>query len=111
MDGKKINKNSIEKLKQDHNFSEILSKLIISRNFDQNEIYSIENDLNLTNVFSNNTDFNQSIDLVTNAINNKENICILGDYDVDGIVSTSILVRFFDYIKQPYFYYIPTSRI
>ena len=30
-----------------------------------------------------------------------------GDYDVDGIVSTSILVRFFDYIKQPYFYYIP----
>ena len=30
---KKINKNSIDKLKQDHNFSEILSKLIITRKF------------------------------------------------------------------------------
>ena len=31
---KKINKNSIEKLKQDKGYSEILSKLIISRNLD-----------------------------------------------------------------------------
>ena len=104
---KKTNKNSIEKLKQDHNFSEILSKLIISRNFDQNEIDSIENDLNLTNVFSNNTDFNQSIDLVTNAINSKENICILGDYDVDGSAATSLFVRYFKSINHPFFFYIP----
>ena len=104
---KKINKNSIEKLKQDHNFSEILSKLIISRNFDQNEIDSIENDLDLTNVFSNNTDFNQSIDLVTNAINSKENICILGDYDVDGSAATSLFVRYFKSINHPFFFYIP----
>ena len=104
---KKTNKNSIEKLKQDHNFSEILSKLIISRNFDQNEIDSIENDLDLTNVFSNNTDFNQSIDLVTNAINSKENICILGDYDVDGSAATSLFVRYFKSINHSFFFYIP----
>ena len=104
---KKTNKNSVEKLKQDHNFSEILSKLIISRNFDQNEIDSIENDLDLTNVFSNNTDFNQSIDLVTNAINSKENICILGDYDVDGSAATSLFVRYFKSINHPFFFYIP----
>jgi len=42
---KKINKNSIEKLKQDYNFSETLCKLIISRDFDDNEVYSIENNL------------------------------------------------------------------
>ena len=35
---KKTNKNSIEKLKQDYNFSDILSKLIISRKFDQTEL-------------------------------------------------------------------------
>ena len=104
---KKTNKNSVEKLKQDHNFSEILSKLIISRNFDQNEIDSIENDLYLTNVFSNNTDFNQSIDLVTNAITRKENICILGDYDVDGSAATSLFVRYFKNINHPFFFYIP----
>ena len=30
----KINKNLVEKIKQDFKFSEILSKLIVSRNYD-----------------------------------------------------------------------------
>ena len=104
---KKINKNSVEKLKQDHNFSEILSQLIISRNFDKSEIYSIKNDLYPFNVFANNNDFHQSIDLLVNAIKNRENICILGDYDVDGSAATSLLVRFFESINHPFFFYIP----
>ena len=87
---REINKNSIEKLKQDHNFSEILCKLIISRNFDKSEIYSIENNLNLSNVFSNNSDFKESIDLILCAIKNRDKICILGDYDVDGSAATSL---------------------
>ena len=104
---KKINKNSIEKFKQDYDFSEILSKLIISRRFDSDEISTIDNDLKLNNVFLKNDDFKKSIELVTNSINNKENICILGDYDVDGSASTALLVRFFQSIKHPFFYYIP----
>ncbi len=104
---KKINKNSIEKLKQDFDFSEILSKLIISRNFDNDEISSIDNDIKLNNVFLKNDDFEKSIEIVTNSINNKENICILGDYDVDGSAATSLFVRFFQNIKHPFFYYIP----
>ena len=32
---KKTNKNTVEKIKQDYNFSDILSKLIISRKFDE----------------------------------------------------------------------------
>ena len=40
-------------------------------------------------------------------LNNNENICILGDYDVDGSAATSLLVRYFQHIKQPFFYYIP----
>ena len=104
---KKINKNSIEKFKQDHNFSDILSKLIISRNFSYDEIYSIENDLDLKNVFTNNKDFIQSIDVVVDTIKNQELICILGDYDVDGSAATSLFLRFFESIKQPFFYYIP----
>ena len=42
---KKTNKNSIEKLKQDYNFSDILSKLVISRKFDETELNSINNNL------------------------------------------------------------------
>ena len=101
------NKNSIEKLKQDYNFSNILAKLIVSRKFDQTELSSIDNHLNLNNVFLKNDDFDESIELVTNSINNQENICILGDYDVDGSAATSLFVRFFENIKHPFFYYIP----
>jgi len=101
------NKNSIEKLKQDYSFSDILSKLIISRKFDQTELNSIGNHLDLNNVFLKNNDFDKSIELVTNSINNQEIICILGDYDVDGSAATSLFVRFFKNIKHPFFYYIP----
>ena len=104
---KKTNKNLTEKLNQDYNFSPILSKLVISRKFDQTEITSIENHLDLKNVFLQNKDFKKSVELVVDTINSNENICILGDYDVDGSAATSLFIRFFQSINQPYFYYIP----
>jgi single-stranded-DNA-specific exonuclease len=104
---KKINQNLVDKLKQDFNFSDTLSKLIISRKFDDDEIASINTDLNLNNVFLGNRDFNKSINLFVNSINNKEKICILGDYDVDGSAATSLFVRFLESINHPFFYYIP----
>ena len=61
---KKINQNLVDKLKQDFNFSDILSRLIISRKFEPDEIASINTDLDLNNVFLNNKDFNQSINLL-----------------------------------------------
>ena len=104
---KKNNKNLIEKLKQDYSLSDILSRLVVSRKFDEEELNSIDNNLKLNNIFSKNEDFKKSVELVTNSIINKECICILGDYDVDGSAATSLLIRFFEYIKHPYFYYIP----
>ena len=104
---KKINQNLVEKLKQDYNFSDILSRLIISRKFNEDEIATIDNDLGLNNIFLNNSDFQQSIDLVVGSINNKEKICVLGDYDVDGSAATSLFVRFFENINHPFYYYIP----
>ena len=103
----KINRNSLEKLRQDHNLSEIVSKLIISRKFDETEINSINNKLKLNNVFLNNSDFKESLKILVDCINNRENICILGDYDVDGSASTSLFIRFFESIKHPHYYYIP----
>src|SRR6056300_986174 len=104
---KKINQNIVDKLKQEHDFSEILSRLIISRKFDNDEIATINADLDLNKIFLNNKDFSQSINLVVNSINNNEKICILGDYDVDGSAATSLFVKFFEDINHPFFYYIP----
>ena len=107
----KINKNSVEKLKQDYNFSDIVSKLIISRKFDETELNSINNNLHLNNVFLKNEDFEKSIKIVIDTINSNEKVCILGDYDVDGSAATSLFIRFFESIKHPFFYYIPDREI
>ena len=66
---KKTNQNSIEKLKQDYNFSDILSKLVITRKFNQTELNSVDNHLDLNNVFFKNSDFKESlIQLITKKI-------------------------------------------
>ena len=104
---KKINQNLVDKLKQDSNFSDTLSRLIISRKFEVDEIATINTDLDLNNVFLNNEDFNQSIKLVVSCIKNNEKICILGDYDVDGSAATALFVKFLEGINHSFFYYIP----
>ena len=37
----KVNRNLVEKIKQDFNFKDILAKLVVSRNFDLTEINNI----------------------------------------------------------------------
>ena len=106
---RKFNTNLVDKLSQDNNFSQILSKLIISRNFNDEEIHSIKHlkNINFSNVFKFNEDFKQSIDLVIKCVKNKEPICIFGDYDVDGSCSTALLFKFFKSINHPTYFYIP----
>ena len=45
---KKVNKNLIEKIKQDFNFSDILARLIVLRNYDITEINTINNIINIS---------------------------------------------------------------
>ena len=104
---KKVNKNLVEKIKQDFNFNDILARLIVLKKYDITEINNINNNLKLVNIFNNNSDFIIAADILINSIKKKENICILGDYDVDGASATSLLIRYFKNIKQKYFYYIP----
>jgi len=104
---KKINKNLVEKVKQDYGFGDILSQLIISRNYDISEIHGINNYQKLINIFKDDYDFQKASLILLNSIKSNENICILGDYDVDGACATSLLVRYFNHINQKHFFYIP----
>ena len=90
----KINKNLVEKVKQDYGFGDILSQLIISRNYNVSEIYGINNYQKLTNIFNDDFDFEKGSSILLNSIKKNENICILGDYDVDGACATSLLIRY-----------------
>ena len=103
----KVSKNLVEKLKQDYGFGDILSHLIISRNYDDSEIYGIKNIQKLTNIFINDYDYQKASLIILDTIKNNENICILGDYDVDGTCATSLLVRYFIHINQKFFFHIP----
>ncbi len=103
----KLNINSVNKIKQDYNFSDILAKLIIARKFNDDEINFLNNKFKIHNVFIRNQDFKNASDLLINSINNREKICILGDYDVDGSSSTALFVRFLNEVKHPHFFYIP----
>ncbi|QOG12064.1 single-stranded-DNA-specific exonuclease RecJ [Arcobacter sp. FWKO B] len=48
---------------------------------------------------------------VVEAITKGEKIAVVGDYDVDGIVSTAIMVEFFDILQYPISYIIPNRFV
>ncbi len=52
-------------------------------------------------------DMDKVVDRVKKAIENKEKICIYGEYDVDGVASISIMIKYFDSIGYPVDFYIP----
>jgi len=103
----KVNKNLVEKVKQDYGLGDILSHLIISRNYDASEIYGVNNNQKLINKFEDDYDYQKASLILLESIKQNENICILGDYDVDGTCATSLLIRYFNHINQKHFFYIP----
>ena len=56
----KVNKNLVEKVKQDYGLGDILSQLIISKNYDASEIYGINNNQKLVNIFINDHDYQKA---------------------------------------------------
>ena len=107
----KISKRAIDKIKLDYDFSELISRLIVKNNFEKDEVYSLKYNLELSNPFKSNLDFLNAVKIFDQSIKNNEKICIIGDYDVDGCVSTSLIVKILKQTKTPYFYKIPNRFI
>jgi single-stranded-DNA-specific exonuclease len=97
----------IKKIKIDHALNDVQARLVLSRNFSKEEIFLIGNKISLNNPFSNTKDFLSGIKLLQNSIINNEKILIIGDYDVDGCVSTSLMVNFLKKNNVKLNYYIP----
>ena len=94
---------------QKFGFSEILSKLLSIRNI---ELDQVENYLNptLRNLMKDPyelLDMQKGVDIVYNSIINNQNICIFGDYDVDGVSSSALMKNFFDLLDVRSTIYIP----
>ena len=56
-------------------------------------------------------DIDKATKLVKDVIDNKGKILIYGDYDADGVMGTSILVKMFQYLDVVVDYYIPSRYL
>ncbi|PNX47086.1 MAG: hypothetical protein BV456_11440, partial [Thermoplasmata archaeon M8B2D] len=52
-------------------------------------------------------DMDKATERIASAIKNREKITIIGDYDVDGVTSTTLMKLFFDEISYPIEWIIP----
>jgi len=69
-----------------------------------NEGFLTLRDLPLPSAFK---DMVKATNRIVKAIQNREKIALIGDYDVDGVVSTTLMVRFFEEIDYPIEWIIP----
>jgi single-stranded-DNA-specific exonuclease len=86
------------------------------KNLTQNDIYNILNKRTKDNIYKTLKDMPQPDSLkdikkatkrIIEAIKNDETINVVGDYDVDGVVSTTIMVQFFNILGVEVNYIIP----
>ncbi len=55
-------------------------------------------------------DMSKAVDRILLAVKNSESIGVFGDYDVDGIVSTVLMLKFFEKINYPHVHYFIPNR-
>ena len=106
-----INSRIIEKTSIDNNFTYDLSKLVLSRNYTNTELNYLKHEYNFVNPFLKNNDFISASKLLLKILQKKGSVLIYGDYDVDGVSSTSILVNFLNHLKNPNYYIIPNRFV
>lgn len=106
-------KNKIEEIKSKYKVNQLLATILANRNILEEE--DIRLFLNPTrNDFYNPfliTDMDIAVNRIIKAIENKENITIYGDYDVDGITSITVLKSFLNDIGVEADTYIPNRLI
>ena len=99
----------VNKIVEEFGISNLIAKILVNKNIITKEEI---------NLFLNPTrydfydpylmpDMEKAADRIIQAIKNKEKIVIYGDYDVDGITSTTVLLKFFKERGVDVAFYIP----
>ena len=107
-EGYKVDEEKAKKIAQKHNISELMAKIILNRNIPEEKIEGFLHpklsDLYDPFLFN---DMDKAVDRILKAIDEKQKITIYGDYDVDGITSATILVKFFTSLNANVDAYLP----
>ncbi len=80
---------------------------IISEDAKREFLHPLEITLTHPNAFC---DMPKAVERIVKAIDEKENILIYGDFDADGVTSTSLLLKTFTYLGANVDYYIPNRE-
>lgn len=92
---------------QNYSIHSLLAKVLASKNLNHEEITKLLDPKLRYHDFSLFLDADMVLDRIYEAIENDEKICIYGDYDCDGILSTAILVQAFLSLGKQVGYHIP----
>ncbi len=95
--------------KTNQNEKSLIKRLLISRGIKTDEeikefLHPLEMNLTSPNVF---TDMQKTVERLSKAIDNNEVIIIYGDFDADGVTSTSVLYKTLKYLGANVHYFIP----
>ena len=103
-------------IKEIHNYNEymqkysihsLLAKIFAQRKYNEQDIQGHTSKRLIYHDFSLFLDADLVLDRIQEALENDEKICIYGDYDCDGILSTAILVQTFLELGKKVGYHIP----
>ena len=104
-----VDKKNVENLKRKYNLSELVAKILVGKNIIEDK--EVNKYLNPTRHDFYDPflmpDMESAVNRIIKAIGEKEKILIYGDYDVDGITSTTVLKRFFEDRGIDVSFYIP----
>lgn len=101
------NKEKLNEISQKYNLPECVSALVLNRCEEDAEPY-IENGISsFLNPFLL-TGMQEAVEKIKDAVKNMKTIIIYGDYDVDGVTSTYILMHYLKSIGALVSYYIPS---
>ncbi len=97
--------------KTDQKEKSLIKRLLISRGINEEETdtftHPLETPLTTPDAF---VDMQKAIQRLSHAIDNKECIVIYGDFDADGVTSTSVLYKTFQYLGANVHYFIPNRE-
>ncbi len=99
------------RIKNTDNTKSLIERLLSVRGVAKDEVETFLDPYSLTlthpNAFC---DMKKCVERIVKAIDNKEKILIYGDFDADGVTSTSLLMKTLTFLEANVEYYIPTRE-
>lgn len=105
-----IESNNYLKYMQEFQVNSLLAKIVSYKKYDQEMLQGFLKERLIYHDFSLFAEGEMALERIHEAIENKEKICIYGDYDCDGMLATTILVDAFQQLGITVGFHIPDRK-